>query len=134
MEEEKVKKRGHGFLIFLVIVAILVGAFFGIKTLMEKQAQNQGKTSVITAITKAKPSVSAKQTLSGIDFYVTANDDYEVVEITYELYDSSGSVYSTGKVSGSNYKKGNTYTINKSLSLTEQLKTNKISYSVNYFR
>ena len=132
-EGNNIKKHGHSFLYFVLIIIIGVGAFFGIKAIIEKKSHEAGTPSVITQLTKKKPSVTCNQTLTGIDFYVTANDNYNLVEITYNLCDSSGSVYQTGKVTGSGYIKGNTYKISQTLSLSELLKTNKISYSVTYY-
>ena len=87
---------------------------------------------------KQKPTITYKETLYGFDFYVECNDNYSVVEIEATLSDKNGNIVDTITLSGTNYKKGNTYTLSYKIdnisSLVDALKSYKISYRITKYK
>lgn len=115
-------------LLFIVFIMVIISVNKNLNSGSDK------KTSVITQITKVQPDVEMQQTLTGIDFLVTANDDYDIVEVSYELLNSSGNVYVSNKLSQTNLRKGRTYTLTKTFDLSDMLKCSKVSYRISYYK
>ena len=69
--------------------------------------------------TKIKPDISTEETLTGIVVTIDANDDYEKVEVLLEFTDGAGNVIEEKTLTGYNYKKGRTYTLNYYFSLSD---------------
>lgn len=118
--------------LFLAIMFVF-GAIF-IYNAVNSKAKSANTATFITTTTKVKPSVTGKQTLSGVEFTVYAKDNYTEVQVVYEIYDSSKKIIKTGTLYGHNYKKGNSYTLSQSLSVSEQLSFDTIQYRIGSYK
>ena len=130
MSEEK--KKG-GFWKFITIVAVAIIVLFAVNKFVESKAKDHGKPSVITQVTKEKPSLRLEQGLKSVYFYVQANDNYDEIHVTFSLLDKSENVFYTETLQGYNYVKGNTYTLTKDLTLSQLLNVSSISYKISYY-
>ena len=130
----KVKESKAGIVLLLILIVFIAVVAVAIYKSTEKTSQSEGKPSTITQIVKVRPDVSMEQTLTGINFLVTANDNYDIVEVSYDLLNSSGTVYASGKVNQTNLAKGGTYTLTKTFDLSDMLKCNSVSYRISYYK
>lgn len=130
----KVKESKAGIVLLLILIVFIAVVAVAIYKSTEKTSQSEGKPSTITQIVKVRPDVSMEQTLNGINFLVTANDNYDIVEVSYDLLNSSGTIYSSGKVNQTNLAKGGTYTLTKSFSLSDMLKCSSVQYRISYYK
>lgn len=95
--------------VVLVLVALIT--FVGIKVGSNPQAET-----IITAITKTKPSLNIydlKEEKGDFDDYIQVdilcNSDYESVKYTVTIYDDDGEVYSQKSYTATDLKKGETF-------------------------
>ena len=130
MSEEKKKS---SFWKFLTIVAAVIIVLFAINKFVESKSKDHGTPSVITQITKEKPTLRLEQGLKSVCFYVQANDNYDEVHVTFSLLDKSENVFYTETLQGYNYIKGNTYTLTKDFTLSQLLNVSSISYKISYY-
>lgn len=127
LEEEPIRERGSGFIKFIFAIAglILIGAIiYGFASSCPSSRLDK----------KTPPSVRLEETLSGATVYVEAKDDYDEVKVEVEFYDTSGNLANTKTLTGRNYKKGNTYTLTISLSLSERLNYSYVRYRVKSYK
>lgn len=130
----KARENKWGTLLFLLALLLIVIVVIAIRVNYNSKSSSDKKTNVITQITKVKPDIEMEQTLTGINFLVTANDNYDIVEVSYDLLNSSGTVYASGKVNQTNLAKGGTYTLTKSFSLSDMLKCSSVQYRISYYK
>lgn len=119
-----------------VVVCLIVLLIVGIAALylMENKSKRDGKPSIVTIATKAAPTLTCEQGFTDVKFYVTANDNYEEVDVTFKILDGNGAVVYTQTLQGFNYAKGNTYMLSQSLTFTQILSIDKIEYRISYYR
>ena len=101
---------------------------------MKNNGKNFDFKQQITEIIKQKPTVTCQETLTGFDFYINCNDNYSYVELEITFFDKNNNIVKTEILTGTNYKKGNTYVLSYTIkdlsSLVESLKANHISYKI----
>lgn len=127
------KKKPHKTIsLFMVVICVVVGI------IIYNKVQNNSKSATtptpVAVITKAPPSVKGEQTLSGVKFTIHANDNYNEVQVVYEIYNSNNAIIKKGNLYGYNYKKGNDYTLSQNLSISEQLTFDTIKYRIGYYK
>ena len=128
------KKKTHKSIVSLFMTAICLVAGIIIYNKVQNTAKSATTPTPVTVVTKAKPSVKGEQTLSGVTFTVQANDNYNEVQVVYEIYNSSNVMIKQGTLYGYNYIKGNSYTLSQNLSVSEQLSFDTIKYRIGYYK
>ena len=143
MEEEKKEivqedesDKTMPWLIFFVVaslVFVLVMLFVTFNDAYKKS--NSPAANIITAATKKAPAVTVdSHVLTELKFYVYAVDNYDEVDVTYSLLDEKGGILATRTLQGFNYRKGNTYVLSQSLSLSELWNGTNVKYSISYYK
>lgn len=121
-------------LIPIVLIAIIIIAGIFIYNKVQSNAKSSNTPTTITKVTKTRPSVTYEQTLTGVKFTVQANDNYDEVQVVYQLYNSNNQIIKQGSLYGTNYRKGNSYVLSENLSFSELLNTNRIEYNIGYYK
>ena len=127
-------KGGCLFLFILFTLISVIVYFLVIKPDLDQKNKNikQG----IAEIIKIAPSVTHKETLTGLDFYVTCNDNYSYVKLIISFKDNNGNIIKTETLTGYNYQKGNTYILSYKIdslsSLIDAFKSPKFSYDIKF--
>ena len=143
MEEEKKDAvnedepdRTMAWLIFFVIaslVFVLIALFVAFNGDFKKS--DSPAANILTAVTKKAPAVTVdSHVLTELKFYVYAVDNYDEVDVTFSLLDEKGGILTTQTLQGFNYRKGNTYVLSQSLSLSELWNGKNVKYSISYYK
>ncbi len=117
LEKEPEHERGRVFIKFIFIILSL----FIIGTLIYGFASSCPSN-------KTPPNLELEETLTGVNVYVEAEDDYDKVEVELQFYDWSGNLAYTTTLTGRDYKEGNTYTLTFSFSLSERFTYSYVEY------
>lgn len=122
-----------GFFIVASLVFALVMLFVAFNNAHKKS--DSPAANIITAVTKKAPAVTVdSRVLTELKFYVYAVDNYDEVDVTFSLYDENGGILTTQTLQGFNYRKGNTYVLSQSLSISELWNGKNVSYSISYYK
>lgn len=122
-----------GFFIVASLVFALVMLFVVFNNAHKKS--DSPAANIITAVTKKAPAVTVdSRVLTELKFYVYAVDNYDEVDVTFSLYDENGGILTTQTLQGFNYRKGNTYALSQSLSISELWNGKNVSYSISYYK
>lgn len=135
-QPQKDNTEGKGCLITLIVcIAILLLMCLPlIKEISNDRKKEGNNTSIYTEITKIKPTVKSVETLTGFDYEIYCNDNYDIVEITVKVMDEEGAIIHTETLQGFNYTKGNTYILSFEAPLEIILTGGRISWSVTKYK
>lgn len=133
---QKNNREGLGCLLVLVvcIITLLLPCVPLIKEISDDRKKEGNNTSIYTEITKIKPNVRTVETLTGFDYEIYCNDNYDIVEITVKVMDEEGAIIHTETLQGFNYTKGNTYILSFEAPLEIILTGGRISWSVTKYK
>lgn len=129
MDNDNNKKSSAGwFFKFLLVLGLIIGAGFGIKAVLDSQTDNQA--GIIPVIVLERPEVDAEQTLTGIKIYVYAKDNYSEVIVRLKLLNKNDQTVTSKDFTGTNYRKGETYTHSYTFTLEEHFTVSKYNVSI----
>ena len=129
MKEEKIKLPSTKIIIIVICVLfcfIIIGN--------NKDKITNFIESNFAIATKKEPTIEVEQTLKGLEFTITANDNYDQVTIELLIYNNEDIIISQYELTEMNLKKGNKYLITKDLSLNEWFESYKYSYRLKSFK
>ena len=129
MEEEKVKLPSKKIILIVICVLFCFIIIGNNKDKITNFFENN-----FALIKKEEPTIEVKQTLTGLEFTISANDNYDQVTIELLIYNNEDVIISQYELTEMNLKKGNKYLITKDLSLNEWFESYKYSYSLKSFK
>lgn len=132
--EEQEGNSRIGCFIASVIVILCVAALIGlvIHVIKNSPEYGSGETSIITQVTKEKPTITAQQSNLGttINLQIKANDNYEEVIVQVLIYDENKNIISKQYLTQTNLTKGNTYIVSYNLTWSEITKGHSYTYEL----
>ena len=129
---EKSTENGKaGCAISIVVFLAILGAILAVVFVMAKRnPTGEG----ISSITKSQPTLTIDNTMSGVKVNVYAVDNYTEVCVKIKCYDNNGSIVKEENLIGSNYRKGNTYALVYTFSLSEVLSVKTVGCELVYYK
>ena len=118
--------------VIILCVATLIGLI--IHAVKNSPYYEGGKSSIITQVTKEKPTITTELTNldTTLEIKIKANDDYEEVIVELILYDEDDNIISQQHLTETYLKEGNTYIITYTPTLSELTKVD--SYTCKLYK
>lgn len=139
-EPQKEKQNNPGCIAAIIVLIIgaiilvcLAPSLFGSMSNNENNNQNP-----ITSIIKDQPTVKMQQSdnwleMLEVQFEISCPADYNKVILEMTIYDKNDIVIVHEYLSGTNYKKGNTYRLTYTMSFQEALKADHVQYKISKY-
>lgn len=119
---------------FIIAILIIFGIGFGIYQIGNIISSETNTPNPVVQVTKKAPDLSLEQTLTSVIINVYANDNYSLVEVQLEILDANLNILGDYTLQGTNYRKGNTYSLEKKLSFNQLLNASKIQYRCSNYK
>lgn len=128
------EKKSHKLRNTIIVLSTLFCVGLGGYLFLDKYAKDNEIPNPIVTITKQAPTITANQTLTGIDITITANANYDEVTIKLEIYNSSDVIIGSYTLKGTGYLKGNKYQLSQSLTFNELLNGSYYSCKITSYK
>lgn len=132
--EPNKEKKSHKLRNTVIVLSTLFCIGLGGYLFLDKYAKDNEIPNPFVTINKKAPTVTASQTLTGIDITITANANYDEVTIKIDIYNSSDVIIGSYTLKGTGYLKGNKYQLSQSLTFNELLNGSYYRYKITSYK